>query len=75
MSEIGEAGIRERENLKGDLEGILIVVNEFDNGRGLDEIRHQYQGNITTRVHSHMNTGKCLDLFLVGGDALVISEI
>jgi CopG family transcriptional regulator, nickel-responsive regulator len=70
-----ETEIREREHLKGDLEGILIAVHRVEDGHGLDESRHRYQKNITTQVHSHLNNGKCLDVFLVRGDSAVITEM
>ena len=70
-----ETEIRERESLKGDIEGILIAVHKAENGHGLDEARHKYQKNITTQVHSHLKNGKCLDVFLVGGDSATIRDI
>lgn len=70
-----ETEIREREHLVGDLEGILIAVHKVENGHGLDEVRHKYQKSITTQVHSHLKSGKCLDVFLIGGDSAMIGEI
>jgi CopG family transcriptional regulator, nickel-responsive regulator len=70
-----ETEIRERESLKGDVEGIIIAVHKAEDGHGLDEARHKYQKNITTQVHSHLKSGKCLDVFLVGGDSATIREI
>lgn len=70
-----EAEIREREKLVGDLEGIIIAVHNVENGHGLDEARHKYQKSITTQVHSHLKSGKCLDVFLIGGDSAMIGEI
>jgi CopG family nickel-responsive transcriptional regulator len=70
-----ETEIREREELKGAIEGILIAVHKAEAGHGLDEARHTYQNNITTQVHSHLKSGKCLDVFLVSGDSATIREI
>ncbi|HTY47953.1 MAG TPA: ribbon-helix-helix protein, CopG family [Methanomassiliicoccales archaeon] len=67
-----ETEIREREMMSGELEGILIAVHKAEDGHGLDESRHRYQANITTQVHSHLKNGKCLDVFLMGGDSGVI---
>ncbi|MDW5562058.1 MAG: ribbon-helix-helix protein, CopG family [Methanomassiliicoccus sp.] len=64
-----EAEIREREKLEGEVEGIMISVHKTDEGHGLDEMRHIFQDNIRTQVHSHLKNGKCLDIFLVGGPA------
>lgn len=70
-----EAEIREREKMVGDLEGILIAVHKVEDGHGLDEVRHRYQKSITTQVHSHLKSGKCLDVFLIGGDSVMIGEM
>jgi CopG family nickel-responsive transcriptional regulator len=70
-----ETEIREREGLKGEVEGIIIAVHKADAGHSLDNSRHKYQQNITTQVHSHLKNGKCLDVFLVAGDSAVIREI
>ena len=70
-----ETELREREGMKGNAEGILIAVHSVENGHGLDEIRHRYQENIITQIHSHLKNGKCLDVFLVSGDAMIIKEI
>ena len=70
-----EVEIKEREKLKGDLEGILIAVHKIETDHGLDEARHEYQSSIKTQVHSHLKNGECLDVFLVGGDAVTIREM
>lgn len=70
-----ETEIRERETMKGLIEGILIAVHKAEEGHGLDEARHKYQQNIATQVHSHLKNGKCLDVFLIGGDSSTIREI
>lgn len=70
-----ESEIRERRELKGDLEGILIAVHKVEVGHELDEASHKYQKNITTQVHSHLKDGKCLDVFLVGGDSATIKNM
>ena len=70
-----ESEIRERRELKGDLEGILIAVHKVEVGHELDEASHKYQKNITTQVHSHLKDGKVLDGFLVGGDSATIKNM
>jgi CopG family nickel-responsive transcriptional regulator len=62
-----EDELREREKLEGEVEGIMITVHKSDEGHGLDEMRHKFQSNIKTQVHSHLKNGRCLDIFLVDG--------
>jgi len=70
-----ESEIREREGMKGDVEGILIAVHNVEDGQGLDRVGHKFQKNITTQIHSHLRSGKCLDVFLVGGDSMTVGDI
>ena len=69
------AEIKEREALKGEIEGVLVAVHTIEEGEGLDEARHKHRRNITTQIHSHLKSEKCLDVFLVGGDAVTIQNI
>ena len=64
-----EEELRERESLSGDVEGVLIIVHEHHQSRSLDEIRHDYQDLITTQIHSHLKKEKCLEVFIVQGEA------
>jgi metal-responsive CopG/Arc/MetJ family transcriptional regulator len=54
--------------MESDVEGILIGVYNVEGGHGLDRVGHRFQKNITTQIHSHLRSGKCLDVFFVGGD-------
>ncbi len=64
-----EDEIREREGLIGDVEGVLVVVHESHNSRDLDHIRHDYREIIETQIHSHLKNDKCLEVFIINGDA------
>jgi CopG family nickel-responsive transcriptional regulator len=64
-----EIEAKERDSLRGEVEGILIVVHHQSDENKLDESKHEYQEIITTQMHSHLRNGKCLDIFLVRGMA------
>jgi CopG family nickel-responsive transcriptional regulator len=64
-----EDEIREREGLVGEVEGVLVVVHESHNSRELDNIRHIYREIIRTQIHSHLNNDKCLEVFIINGNA------
>lgn len=70
-----EEEIKEREKMDGEVEGIMISVHRNDEGHGPDELRHRFQRNIRTQVHSHLKNGKCLDVFLVGGPAEEVRDL
>jgi len=70
-----EDDIRDREGLVGNVEGVLIVVHESHRDTNLDEIRHSYQDIITTQIHSHLKNEKCLEVFIVNGEAEMVRSM
>ncbi|MCM2324866.1 MAG: CopG family ribbon-helix-helix protein [Candidatus Woesearchaeota archaeon] len=85
-SEMIRAGIRmliasERENskLSGKINGTLIVVNEEKDNEDISKIRHDHNEIIKTQIHNHMDSHKCLQIFILEGDAkkikLLVNEL
>ncbi|MFO8052235.1 MAG: CopG family ribbon-helix-helix protein [Thermoplasmatota archaeon] len=70
-----EEEIRIRESLEGHVEGVLIIVHESHRSPDLDDIRHRHQDIITTQIHSHLKNEKCLEVFIINGDAEVVKEM
>lgn len=64
-----EAEVRDREALSGEVEGVLIVVHSTHDSPGLDDIRHVYQDVVPTQIHSHLKDQKCLEVFIIRGQA------
>ncbi len=67
-----ETEVRERGVLQGDVEGVLITIHLAE---GVDENRHDYQEIITTQIHSHLKNGKCLNVFLIRGQAAAVKAM
>lgn len=70
-----EGELRERDGLSGDVEGVLIIVHESHRSPNLDLIRHDYQDIISTQIHSHLRNEKCLEVFIINGDAEEVKEM
>ena len=70
-----DSEVRERENLDGDVEGVLIVVHQTHRNPQLDDVRHTYQDLITTQIHSHMKRDKCLDVFIIRGEGQIVRNM
>ena len=64
-----EDEVRDREGMKGHVEGVLIIVHESHRAPDLDDIRHTHQDIITTQIHSHLKNEKCLEVFIIDGDS------
>jgi CopG family nickel-responsive transcriptional regulator len=70
-----EAEVRDREGLKDDVEGVLIVVHGSHNEPGLDDLKHNYQDVVATQIHSHLKDQKCLEVFIVRGPSQVVQKM
>jgi len=81
-SEIVRAGIRtfvqeekQKQNMKGIKNAILMAVHadEFDDQVAV--IKHDYEDLITTHLHNKIDNNRCVELFLLDGDAKKIESV
>ena len=79
-SEIIRAGIRnliseekQRANLSGHIHAILMVVHDEESEQTVTGIKHNHEDLIGTHLHSKVAGNKCMELFLLHGDAEKIS--
>ena len=81
-SEAIRAGIRsfvseekQKSDLSGNIHAILLVVhnNEFDHV--VSGITHNFEDLITTHLHSKIEKEKCMELFVMSGDAEKVSTM
>jgi len=75
-SEIIRAGIRnliseekQRSNLSGLIHAILMVVHDEASEQIVTGIKHNYEELIDTHLHSKIDGNKCMELFLLHGQA------
>lgn len=75
-SEIIRAGIRnliseekQRSNLSGLIHAILMVVHDEESEQAVTGIKHNYEELIDTHLHSKIDGNKCMELFLLHGQA------
>jgi CopG family nickel-responsive transcriptional regulator len=81
-SEAIRAGIRsfvseekQKSDLSGDLHAILLVVHNDEFDHIVSGITHNFEDLITTHLHSKIDKEKCMELFVIHGDAEKISTI
>ncbi|RLI08836.1 nickel-responsive regulator 1 [Candidatus Bathyarchaeota archaeon] len=81
-SEVIRAGLRrliaerrERERLSGRINSILLVVHEREDEDVVNRIKHEFDDVINTQLHSHLRGEKCLEIFILDGEAERIREI
>ncbi len=81
-SEAIRAGIRtfvseekQRSELTGNIHAILLVVHNDEFDHIVSGIKHNFEDLITTHLHSKIEGEKCMELFVIDGDAERVSTI
>ncbi len=81
-SEAIRAGIRtfvseekQKSDLSGDIHAILLVVHNDEFDHIVSGITHNFEDLITTHLHSKIEKEKCMELFVIDGDAEKISTM
>lgn len=81
-SELIRAGIRmlltdklEKEKLDGDLGCVLTVTHEEEDEESVTEIKHKFEDIIKTHLHCKLKKNKCLELFVLDGEANKVREM
>lgn len=79
-SEAIRAGIRafvseekQKSDLSGDINAILLVVHNDEFDHMVSGITHNFEDLITTHLHSKIEKEKCMELFVMSGNAEKVS--
>ena len=81
-SEAIRAGIRtfvseekQKSKLTGNIHAILLVVHNDEFDHVVSGIKHNFEDLIITHLHSKIEGEKCMELFVIDGDAERVSTI
>jgi CopG family nickel-responsive transcriptional regulator len=81
-SEIIRAGIRnllaeekDKQDLIGLLHALLLIIHDEKSDDQVTEMRHDYDKLINTHLHSKIDRDRCLEIFLIKGNANDIREM
>ncbi|ABX13552.1 CopG family ribbon-helix-helix protein [Nitrosopumilus maritimus] len=81
-SEAIRAGIRafvseekQKADLSGNIHAILLVVHNDEFDHVVSGITHNFEDLITTHLHSKIDKEKCMELFVIDGDAEKVSTM
>jgi CopG family transcriptional regulator, nickel-responsive regulator len=66
---------REKKDLKGEINSILILIHNQKDEDKVTEIKHDFEDIISTQIHSHLRENKCLEVFMLNGDAQRMNQI
>ena len=81
-SEAIRAGIRsfvaeekQKSQLVGNIHAILLVVHNDEFDHIVSGIKHNFEDLISTHLHSKIEGNKCMELFVIDGEAERVSTI
>jgi CopG family nickel-responsive transcriptional regulator len=66
---------KEREALAGKVRGILLLIHEHEAEGLVTNVKHTFLDIIYTQLHNRFKEGKCLELFLLEGEADRVKEM
>ncbi len=64
---------REYAKLSGTVDAILIAMHPDNASRDVSALRHKHEAVIRTQLHQELQDGKCLEIFILKGEAAKIS--
>ena len=63
------AEMKAQNEVTGKMNGILITSHNQDTEHIVTNVKHKYEDIITTQIHSRLENGKCLEVFILEGSA------
>jgi CopG family transcriptional regulator, nickel-responsive regulator len=60
---------REKGRLEGCVSGLLLAIHSHEAEHHVTQIKGEYQDVIHTQLHNRFREGKCMELFILEGDA------
>jgi len=70
-----ESQLKEQEGMSGPLEGVLIIVHDSHMDSWMSLIQHRFERLVRTQLHSHLQSGKCLEVMILKGESDDIWEM
>jgi CopG family nickel-responsive transcriptional regulator len=69
------ADAREKEKFAGEINSILLLIHNQEVESVVTLIKHDFEDITNTQIHSHLKGGKCLEIFILDGEAERIKEL
>jgi CopG family nickel-responsive transcriptional regulator len=66
---------RKKEDLTGDVHAIFLVIHDEKSDDQINEMRHAYDKLINTHLHNKIDKDRCLEIFVLKGDANQIRDM
>jgi CopG family nickel-responsive transcriptional regulator len=81
-SELVRAAIRlmledtkEKDSMAGRISAVVTVTHSQDDEEPITRLKHSFQDIVKTHIHSKINHGNCIELFLLEGDGKKVASM
>lgn len=81
-SELVRAAIRllledtkEKDSMAGRISAIITVTHSQEDEEPITRLKHSFQDIVKTHIHSKINHGNCIELFLLEGDGKKVASM
>jgi len=66
---------REKDSMTGRISAVLTVTHSQENEGPITRLKHSFQDIVRTHIHSKINHGNCIELFLLEGDGRKVASM
>jgi len=66
---------RSADGLSGEMKAILLLVHEENAEKSASSLSHEFEDVVSTHIHSNLKRGKCLEIFVLAGNAIRIRSL
>ncbi|MFC2162132.1 CopG family ribbon-helix-helix protein [Candidatus Altiarchaeota archaeon] len=67
--------LQESKSIDGNINGVLVLIHEERHEQAFSKARHEFEEVIKTSIHNQLGNGKCLELFLLDGEAENVANL
>ncbi|HKM50797.1 MAG TPA: CopG family ribbon-helix-helix protein [Candidatus Bathyarchaeia archaeon] len=66
---------KEKDSLVGHVNAVVTVTHRQDHEEPITRLKHEFEGIVKTHIHSKINRGNCVELFLLEGEGKKVASM
>ena len=66
---------KEKDSLVGDVNAVLTVTHNQNHEEPITRLKHEFEDIVRTHLHSKINRGNCVELFLLEGEGKKVATM
>jgi len=66
---------KEKDSLTGNVSAVVTVTHKQDREEPITRLKHEFEDIVKTHIHSKINLGNCVELFLLEGQGKRVASM